>query len=109
MRFFTKQHQFSCGIDLHTNKMYLCIINAQGEIVFHRNINTNPDAFLQAVRPYRQNLVVAAECMFAWYWLADLCHEEGIPFILGHALYMRASHGGKSKNDKIDSHGICLP
>ena len=37
------------------------------------------------------------------HWLADLCAEEKIPFILGHALYMRAIHGGKSKNDKIDS------
>ncbi|MBN1471992.1 MAG: hypothetical protein JW925_09435, partial [Syntrophaceae bacterium] len=25
-----------------------------------------------------------------------------IPFILGHALYMKAIHGGKTKNDKID-------
>jgi hypothetical protein len=23
--------------------------------------------------------------MFAWYWLADLCAAEGIPFVLGHA------------------------
>jgi hypothetical protein len=27
--------------------------------------------------------VVAAECMFSWYWLADLCEDEQIPFILG--------------------------
>jgi hypothetical protein len=26
--------------------------------------------------------------MFTWYWLADLCADEGIPFVLGHALYM---------------------
>ena len=35
--------------------------------------------------------------------LADLCKAEGIPFLLGHALYMNAIHGGKTKNDKIDS------
>jgi transposase len=39
-------------------------------------------------------------------WLADLCEDEGIPFVLGHALYMRAIHGGKAKNDRIDSHKI---
>ena len=44
--------------------------------------------------------------MFAWYWVADLCQAEGIPFVLGHALYMKAIHGGKTKNDKIDSHKI---
>jgi hypothetical protein len=48
----------------------------------------------------------AAECMFTWYWLADLCEHEGIVFVLGHALYMRAIHGGKAKNDRIDAHKI---
>ena len=32
--------------------------------------------------------------------------ELNIPFVLGHALYMKAVHGGKAKNDKIDSHKI---
>lgn len=106
MRFYTKQHKNYCGIDLHTNKMYLCILNQQGETVFHRNMKTRPDIFLHAIKPFREDLVVSAECMFAWYWLADLCEDENIPFILGHALYMRAIHGGKSKNDRIDSHKI---
>jgi transposase len=44
--------------------------------------------------------------MFVWYWLADVCAKEKIPFVLGHALYMKAIHGGKSKNDRIDSHKI---
>jgi transposase len=106
MRFYTKQHNFYCGIDLHTNKMYLCILNQQGEVVLHRNIKTKSAVFLHTIKPFRDDLVISAECMFAWYWLADLCEEENIPFILGHALYMRAIHGGKSKNDKIDSHKI---
>src|SRR5260370_12367888 len=41
--------------------------------------------------------------MSAWYWLADLCAEQKIPFVLGHALYMKAIHGGKAKNDRIDA------
>jgi transposase len=39
-------------------------------------------------------------------WLADLCAPEGIPFVLGHALYMKAIHGGKATHDTIDSHTI---
>ncbi len=106
MRFYTKQHNFYCGIDLHTTKMYLCILNQGGETVFHRNMDANPESFLAAIKPYRKELVVSAECIFTWYWQADLCEDEGIPFVLGHALYMRAIHGGKSKNDKIDSRKI---
>jgi transposase len=43
-----------------------------------------------------------------WYWLADLCLEEKIPFVLGHALYMKAIHGGKAKTDKSDAHKIAV-
>ncbi len=106
MRFYTKPHQYYCGIDLHARSMYLCILDQQGEIVFHRNMHTTPEMFLRAIDPYREDIVVAVECIFTWYWLADLCAQQGIPFILGHALYMKAIHGGKAKNDKIDAHKI---
>jgi transposase len=108
MRFYTQNHQYYCGIDLHARSMYLCILNGQGEILLHRNFKTEPDAFLKAVAPYREDPVVAVECIFTWYWLADLCAREGIAFVLGHALYMKAIHGGKAKNDKIDAHKIAV-
>jgi transposase len=69
-------------------------------------MKTNPETFLKAIAPYRDGIVVAVECMFTWYWLADLCADAGIPFVLGHALSMKAIHGGKAKNDKIDSQKI---
>ena len=108
MRFYTKQHQFYCGIDLHARTMYLCILNQDGEILVHRNMKAGPDPFLKAIAPYREDLVVCVECIFTWYWLADLCAREEIPFVLGHALYMKAIHGGKAKNDKIDAQKIAV-
>ena len=108
MRFYTNQHQFYCGIDLHARTMYVCILNQAGEILVHRNMKAGPDPFLQTIAPYRENLVVCVECIFTWYWLADLCAREGIPFVLGHALYMKAIHGGKAKNDKIDAQKIAV-
>lgn len=103
MKFYTKQHKFSCGIDLHAREMYVCVLDQKGEVILHRNIPTEPNRFLKIIAPYREDIVVAVECIFTWYWIADLCAQEGIPFILGHALYMKAIHGGKAKNDKIDS------
>jgi len=108
MRFYTKQHQFYCGIDLHARTMYLCVLNQDGEILLHRNMPAGPEPFLKAVAPYRTDLVVCVECIFTWYWLADLCAQEQIPFVLGHALYMKAIHGGKAKNDKIDAQKIAV-
>ena len=73
MNFYPKQHKFYCGIDLHTTKMYLCILDKDGAIRLHRNIKTKPDLFLKAIEPFKEDIVVCVECMFSWYWLADLC------------------------------------
>ena len=108
MRFYTNQHQFYYGIDLHARSMYVCIVNHAGEILVHRNMKAAPDPFLKAVAPYRDGLVVAVECIFTWYWLADLCAQEGIPFVLGHALYMKAIHGGQAKHATIDAQNIAV-
>jgi transposase len=83
--------------------MYAHILDDQGKTVLDQDLPASPAAFLDAVKPYRDGLVVGAECMFAWYWLADLCEDQTIPFVLGHALYMKAIHGGKAKSDKIDA------
>ena len=108
MRFYTKQHQFYCGIDLHARTMYVCILSQDGEVVLHRNMPASPDALLKAIAPYREDMVIAVECIFTWYWLADLCAQERLSFVLDHALYMKAIHGGKAKNDKIDSQKIAV-
>ena len=106
MRFYTQQHEYYCGIDLHARSMYICILDQAGAIVVHRNLKATPEPFLDVIGPYRDGLAIPVECIFTWYWLADLCAREEIPFILGHALYMKAIHGGKAKNDKIDAHKI---
>jgi transposase len=108
MRFYNQQHRFYGGVDLHARTLSLCILDSAGAIVLHQTLPASPDAFLRAGAPFRDGLAVACECMFAWYWLADLCLEEKIPFILGHALYMKAIHGGKAKTDKIDAHKIAV-
>src|SRR5215831_11770832 len=108
MRFYTKQHKAYCGIDLHARSMYMCILSQDGEILLHRNMKTSPEMFLKAIAPYREELVVCVECIFPWDWLAALCAREGIPFVLGHALSMKAIHGGKAKNAKIDAQNIAV-
>jgi len=106
MRFYTQQHEYYCGIDLHARSMYVCILDQTGAIRVHRNMKAGPEPFLDVIAPYRAGVAIAVECIFTWYWLADLCAREEIPFVLGHALYMKAIHGGKAKNDKIDAHKI---
>jgi Transposase len=104
MRFYTTPHTTYCGIDLHARTMSMCILNRDGEVMLHRNMKATPDMFLQAIAPSREDLVVAVEGMFTWYWLADLCVQEGLAFVLGHAQHMKTIHGGKAKNAWVDAH-----
>ena len=103
MRFYSQQHRFYCGVDLHARTMHLCILDHAGAVVCRTQIPADKELLLQTLAPFRADVVVCVECLFAWYWVADLCTEHQIPFVLGHALYMKAIHGGKAKNDRIDA------
>ena len=106
MRFYTQQHRYFCGVDLHARSMYVCVLDQAGETLVHCNLKACPEEFLRTLAPYRDDVVVAVECIFTWYWLADLCAKENIHFVLGHALYMKAIHGAKVKNDRVDAYKI---
>jgi transposase len=108
MRFYTQQHPVYCGIDLHARTMDLCILDQAGETLLHRNMPATPEALLKAIAPSREQIVLAAAGMLTWYWLADLCADHRIPVVLGHALSMKALHGGKANNDTIDAHNIAV-
>ena len=106
MRFYTNSHPYYCGIDLHARILYVCIIDDKEKVLVHKKISANPDALMKLIEPYLGNIIVGVECMHCWYWVSDWCEDNHIDFILGHALYMKAIHGGKAKNDKIDSYKI---
>ena len=37
MNFYTKQHEFYCGIDLHANSMHVCVVDFNGQKQLARN------------------------------------------------------------------------
>ena len=107
MNFYQPHTKFYCGIDLHSRNIYICVIDREQKKRVHCNLkNRNTELFLKHIEPYKQDLVVGCESSYAWYWLADLCADNNIEFILGHALYMKAIYGAKVKNDRIDSEKI---
>lgn len=106
MEFYKTSHKYYCGIDLHTETMFVVIHNQRSKIIFEKNLPSNSYELKKAVYKYRKDIVVGVECIFSWYWISDWCVEHGIKFVLGHALYMKAIHGGKSKNDRIDARKI---
>lgn len=106
MNFYNHTHPYYCGIDLHARILYVCIIDQAGKTLVHKEIPANPDKLKHLLKPFMGNIVVGVECMHCWYWVSDFCEHLGVDFILGHALYMKAIHGGKAKNDRIDSFKI---
>jgi len=103
MNFIKLNTQYYCGIDLHARSMYICVMNKQGDILLHRNLRTEFREFKRKVHKFLPDLSVGVESTYNYYWLADACKHDGIPFYLGHAYYMKTIHGGKKKNDKLDS------
>ena len=106
MNFYNNTHSYYCGIDLHARVLYVCILDQAGDTCIHKEIPADPAKLHKLLQPYIGDIVVGVECMHCWYWVSDFCDDYGIDFILGHALYMKAIHGGKAKNDRIDSFKI---
>lgn len=103
MRFYTPQHQCSCGIDRPARPMDLGVLNQDGEIVRPRNRRAGPEPCLNAMAPSRDDLVVSVEGLCTWDGLADLCTPEGLPCVLGQALSMKAIQGGQAQHEKMDA------
>jgi len=106
MKFYKRQHAYYCGIDPHVRTMYLCIIDSEGQVVIHKNMNNTARDLTKTIKPFQHDMVIAVECMFIWYWIADFCEDNHITFVLGHALYMKAIHCGKGKVLSILAHKI---
>lgn len=79
MRFYTKQHRYYCGIDLHARSMYVYVLDPQGEIPVHRNMPCAPDSFLKAIAPSRGfALVVDAASSWLTTMNLDRCLVQGV-------------------------------
>ena len=48
--------------------MYVRIVDATAQVLVRRNVIATPAAFLEIVTPYQDDLLVAAKCMFTWYF-----------------------------------------
>jgi hypothetical protein len=52
MRFYKGHHQFYIGIDLHARTMYICVMNNEGSVLFHKNMATTPECLQNVILPY---------------------------------------------------------
>jgi transposase len=94
---------YCAACDVHAQKTTVHVIDREGNKLVHRSVDSKPQAFLELVSPFAKDLTVCAESTFNWYWLNDICVQNGISFDLGHALYIKRTKQGKHKTDDIDA------
>jgi hypothetical protein len=105
MRFYNEQHEFYVGIDLHARQMFVCVMDRGGTVLLHRNMPADPTHLDRVVTRFAGDLVIAVECIFTWYWIADFCDERQIPFVLGHDAPGRDAASGL----RLSSKDACNP
>jgi hypothetical protein len=71
-------------------------------------MKAGPEPLRKAIPPSRADLVIAGAWGFPWYWLAELCAQEGLAVVRGPALSRKALHGGTANNDRMDAHTIAV-
>ena len=63
MQFYTKKHQYYCGIDLHTKIIYICLLDSDGKVLEHKQTKANPEALMTVIKPYSMT----------WLLLLNVC------------------------------------
>jgi transposase len=106
MKYREINSEYYCGVDVHAKRSYVCVLDNTGKKYVNRNMVNNFENFKEILNPFLPNVVVGCESTYSYYWLADGCHQDRIPFYLGHALYMKAISQNKQKNDKLDARTI---
>ena len=67
MNLYQTQHPFYCGIDLHANEMYACVVDPNGKKLLHRNFKTrHPEKLFKKLEPYGTDVIVGCESTFNW-------------------------------------------
>lgn len=97
--------KYFCGIDLHKDNMFICLVDNMNKIYVHKKIQATYLDLHQEISPFFPDVVVGVETTFNYYWLQDACQNDNVQFCLGHALYMRVGVH-KKKDDKLDSYHI---
>lgn len=92
------------GIDLHSNNIYLGIIDRHNERLFNKRLPNKLNIIKKALRPYKKALAgIAVESTFNWYWLVDGLQQAGYKMHLANPAAIKQYEGIKHRDDKSDA------
>ena len=95
---------FYCGIDLHSNNHYVCVIDDNDNRVFEKKLMNDASLLIAALAEYRAELKsVAIESTFNWYWLSDALTVAGFHVSLVNTTKVVQYSGLKRADDRYDA------
>ncbi len=91
------------GLDFHKYFSFVTVMNGQGAIVKRAKVQNHPDTLLSFFSELEDEVIVAVEATWNWYWLQELFEDHHIPMKLVHPQRAKAIASARIKTDKIDS------
>ena len=93
-----------CGIDLHSNNHFICVIDEKDDRVFEAKLDNDSALTLKSLSKYKRRLKgIAVESTYNWYWLVDALMEAGHHVDLVNTAKVVQYEGLKHTNDKYDA------
>lgn len=91
------------GLDLHKYFSFVTVMDDAGKIIQRAKLENHPDILLSFFGKLPDEVIVAVEATWNWYWLQELFEDHGIPMKLVHPLRAKAIASARIKTDKLDS------
>jgi len=92
------------AIDLHSNNLFVAIVDAQGRGIKHTRLFCELHEIDKFLRPYRSRIVsIAVESTFNWYWLLDGLENLGYEVLLARPAELTQYNGLKHADDRSDA------
>jgi transposase len=92
------------AIDLHSNKLFVAIVDAQGRRIKHGRLFCELHEIEKFLRPYQSRIVaIAVESTFNWYWLVDGLEDLGYRVLLAKPAELTQYDGLKHADDQSDA------
>ncbi len=98
----TTSTTLAIGIDLGDRQSYVCVLDADGEVVEESRIATTPKALrarFESLAPTRIALEVSGHSA----WISELLKEVGHEVFVANARKLRMIFQNDSKNDRLDA------
>jgi len=94
---------YSVGIDLHKERAWYCVFDAQGRQVSQGSLPASPESFKKFFGEIPRPFKMAVEATYNWYYAIDIAEEYAAEVYLADSYHVKAFAKKHKKTDKIDA------